>query len=41
MVVGGFTHTGAEWKSADELARQLYDTMKPQLFVDLNILNLE
>jgi len=37
-VVGGFTQTGAEWKAADELARSLYDTMKPQLFVDLNTL---
>ena len=37
-VVGGFTQTGAEWKAADELARLLYDMMKPQLFVDLNIL---
>ena len=28
---GRFTKTGAEWKAADELARSLYDTMKPQL----------
>lgn len=32
-VVGGFTQTGAEWKATDELARSLYDTMKPQFYV--------
>jgi len=32
---GGFTLTGAEWKETDELARSLYDTMKPQVEVVL------
>ena len=28
---GGFTQTGAEWKATDELARSLYDMMKPKV----------
>jgi len=28
---GGFDLKGAEWKAADELARELYDMMKPKV----------
>jgi len=34
-VMSRFTQTGAEWKGSNELVRNLYDTMKPQFFVDL------
>ena len=30
-VVSGFTQTGAKWKETDELARSMYDMMKPQV----------
>jgi hypothetical protein len=31
LVVGGYFQSGAESKAADELARSLYETVKPQV----------